>query len=132
MKKSKNKFSDKKNFSGMVNVLFTHIKINHRQGHIKTTIKEIPITIKEEITITFIQKDVLTKIFHISTVMILNNIKTETEAEINTSKRDIILNKDNLIVAETIMVKTITSLFTEMTSSKKLSIITLNVETKSQ
>lgn len=132
MKKSKNKFSDKKNFSGMVNVLPTQIKINHQQEHIKTTIKEIPITIKEEITITFIQKDVLTKIFHKSTVMILNNIKTETEAEINTSKRDIILNKDNLIVAETIMVKTITSLFTEMTSSKKPLIITLNGETKSQ
>lgn len=58
----------------------------------------------------------------------LNNIKSEIEAETNISKKDIIQGMESRVAAETSMGSIKTSLFTGMITLKELLTIILSVE----
>jgi len=71
-------------------------------------------------TTILIHKEVSMKITHKETIITPNKMSLETEAEINTSKKDITQEKVSHTVAKTLMVSTTTSIFTGMTSLKGL------------
>lgn len=87
---------------------------------------------REVNTINFTHKEVSMGITHKETVIMANNSNSGTEAETNTSKKDIIHERvSHTVATKTSMVSIITNIFTGTTSLKEPFKIIVNAEMKS-